>query len=118
MAQITGMRRKLPLNSIDGLLRDVARRTIKSRMDCLGLSRTELAAMLGITMSYLDRIIAGHVWKSGQVRMNIEVALGIPIWSKPEDFAALTRVLMLQAMSSTTPEQVAVGIRSPKKPTQ
>lgn len=78
------------------MLRDSARRTIKARMDIVGLSRTELAAMLGISMSYMARIIAGHVREAVQIRKNIEVALGIPIWSTAADFQALTRVLRSQ----------------------
>lgn len=111
-------RKRIPLDALELILRSAARKNINARLDSIGISRTELAALLGVADSYLNKIIAGHGPEATQTRRLLEVAIAAPIWSKPEDFAALTRVLKLQAMSLTTPKQVAAGSKSPKKQTQ
>lgn len=78
------------------LMRVSARRAITVRMHCLGISRRDLAVTLGISVSYLHRVIAGFGSVSTQTRKLIEVALDTPIWSTPEEFHALTRVIRRQ----------------------
>lgn len=97
------------------MLRTSARKTINVRLLQLGFSRRELRGLLGCSSSHLNNTIGG-VSASAPARKLLEIAIGIPIWSNPQDFEALTRVLRFQAMSSMTPEQVSGRInRKPSK---
>ncbi|MFZ4777047.1 MAG: hypothetical protein ACOYM3_16885 [Terrimicrobiaceae bacterium] len=69
------------------------RRSLCARMVAVGMSRKELASVTGLSMSVIHGALAGFRNPGNAARRLIEVAIGIPVWSAPEEFNSLTQLL-------------------------
>lgn len=69
------------------------RRLIRARMIHLGMTRKELSRVTGLSMTVIHGALGGFASPGNGARRLIEIAIGSPFWSTPEEFNSLTKYL-------------------------
>lgn len=85
---------------------------LRARMAMRGITRRELCRRTGLSQSVIYNTCGGYASQAGPVAKRlIEVAVGMPVWSTPEEFFAMTQEVRFDAQRISQNDQ-------PTTPTQ
>jgi hypothetical protein len=65
---------------------------LKARMAAIGITRQEICRRTGLSSAVVHNTCGGYGDEAGPISKRlIEVCVGMPVWSTPEEFHALTQ---------------------------
>lgn len=81
---------------------------LKARLAAVGMTRRSLSRATGISYFRIQAICGGSSTPGKASKRLIEIAVAMPIWSTPEQFSELTRLLRRDAEKSCRSAQTTI----------